>query len=151
MRLPAEIRERFRRYGRAGGRKRSARMSPEARKAVARRAATLRWIKERFGTTSFEQRGLPGGAIVDAGLAELAAGKTTKESLLVSLAAPRLRREGIPVGSVLAEPEERLYSMLSRTEGDLAHARYGAYLRQIVAFANACRMARLDRGDRRAP
>ncbi len=146
MRLPPDIRERFRRYGRAGGRKRAARMSPEARKAVARRAATARWIKQRFGASSFEELGLPGGAIVDAGLADLATGKTTVESLLVSLAAPRLRRERIPIGSVHADPEERLYSMLSRTEGDLAHARYGAYLRQAVSFADACRGARLDRG-----
>lgn len=150
MRLPPDIRERFRHFGRAGGRQRAARMSAEARRAVARRAATARWIKERFGASSFETLGLPGGAIVDAGLADLAAGKATAESLLVSLAAPRLRREGVPIGSVEADPEERLYEMLSRTEGDLAHARYGAQLLQAVSFADACRTVRQDRG-RRAP
>ncbi len=148
--MPADIREQFRRYGRAGGEKRAARMSPEARATIARRAATARWIQARFGASSFEALGLPGGAIVDAGLADLAAGKTTPESLLVSLAAPRLRREGVPMGSVDADPEESLYRMLSLSEGDLAHARYGAYLRQTVSFADACRGARFDRG-RRAP
>jgi len=148
MRLPKEIRERFRRYGRAGGRARADRMRPEARTAVARRAAAVRWIRERFAASSFEELGLPGGEIVDAGLADLAAGETTAESLLVSLAAPRLRREGVPIGAVHANPEDRLYSLLSQTEGDLAHARYGAYLRQLVSFADACRVARIDRGRR---
>ena len=145
MRLPKDVREKFERYGRAGGRTRAVRMRPEQRRAVARRAATVRWIRERFGASSFETLGLPGGDIVDAGLADLAADKATTESLLVSLAAPRLRREGVPIGSVLEDPETRLYVLLSETEGDLAHARYQARLRQMVSFADACRFARLDR------
>ena len=150
MRLPDQIRERFRRYGRAGGRQRAARMSPGARSAVARRASTARWIRQRFGAASFELLGLPGGDTVDTGLADLASGRTTPQSLAVSLAAPRLRREGVPVGSVLEDPERRLYELLSRTEGGLAHARYNAYLRQLVSFADACRLVRVDR-KRRAP
>jgi len=148
MRIPREIRERFRRHGRAGGRARAARMKPEARKAVACRAAVGRWIRARFAARSFEALGLPGGDLVDAGLADLSVGKTTVESLLVSLAAPRLRREGVPIGSVHANPENRLYRLLSRAEGDLAHARYSAYLRQVVSFADACQGVRLDRGRR---
>ena len=150
MRLPKEIRERFRRHGRDGGRTRAARMNPAARRAVARRAVTSRWIRARFGASSFEALGLPGGDIVDAGLADLAEGKTTAESLAVSLAAPRLRREGVPLGPVDESPEDRLYDLLSQAAGDLAHARYGAYLRQMASFADACRLARRDRG-RRAP
>ncbi len=148
MRLPRTIRSRFQRYGRDGGRTRAARMTPEARTAVACRAAVTRWTRQRFGASSFAALGLPGGEIVDAGLADLAVGKETVESLLVSLAAPRLRREGVSVVRVLADPEERLYRMLSRTEGELAHARYTAHLRQAASFANACRRARLDRGQR---
>ncbi|MFQ5701992.1 MAG: hypothetical protein ACE5HU_09130 [Acidobacteriota bacterium] len=151
MRLPEEIRERFRRQGRAGGRARAARMRPEARKAIARRAAAARWIRERFGAASFQTLGLPGGDIVDAGLAALAAGKTTVESLLVSLAAPRLRREGVPIGPVHANAEDRLHDLIARTAGDdPAHARYAAYLRRMTSFVDACRAARLPRG-RRAP
>jgi hypothetical protein len=123
-------------------------MSPGARSAVARRAATVRWIRHRFGDSSFERLGLPGGATVDAGLADLAANRTTPESLAVSLAAPRLRREGIPVGPELEDPERRLFEHLSITEGDLAHARYSAWLRQLVSFADACRLARIDRTHR---
>ena len=149
MKLPAQIRERFGRYGRDGGRARAARMDPDMRKAIARRAAAARWIRERFGDSSFETLGLPGGDIVDAGLADLATGEPTVASLLVSLAAPRLRREGVPVGAVHEKPEERLYDLLAQSAGDLAHARYGAYLRRITSFADACRSARSDR-DRRA-
>jgi len=117
-------------------------MSGLERRAVARRAAGSRWIRERFGAPSFEELGLPGGEEVDAGLADLAYDRTTPESLAVSLAAPRLRREGVPVSNVLDDPERRLYEILSRTEGDLAHARYNAWLRRLVSFADACRLAR---------
>jgi hypothetical protein len=119
-------------------------MSAAARSAVARRAATARWIRHRFGEASFERLGLPGGDMVDAGLADLADGRETVESLVVSLAAPRLRREGVPVGAVLEDPERRLFERLSRSEGDLAHARYNACLRRLVSFADACRIARVD-------
>jgi len=145
MKLPDEIRERFRAYGRAGGRTRAARMNREARTAVARKASTSRWLRHRFGSSSFEALGFPGGDLVDAGLAELADGKTTEASLLVSLAATRLRREGVPLGRVHDEPEDLLFQRLAKTSGDLAHARYGAYLRQMSSFADACRRVRLDR------
>jgi len=117
-------------------------MSGTKRRAIARRAAGSRWIRERFGAPSFEELGLPGGEEVDAGLADLAYERTTPESLAVSLAAPRLRREGVPVSNVLDDPERRLYEILSRTEGDLAHARYNAWLRRLVSFADACHLAR---------
>ncbi|HEX9699892.1 MAG TPA: hypothetical protein VGD06_10570 [Acidobacteriota bacterium] len=145
MKLPEEIREEFRRHGRAGGRARAARMSPERKKRIAQRAASTRWIRERFGGASFEALGIPGGDIIDTGLADLAAEKATRESLLVSLAAPRLRREGIPVGATLESPDERLYELLARTDPELAHARYGAYLRRVASFADACCYARQDR------
>lgn len=148
MKLPAKIRNQFRRHGRAGGRERAARMSAEARRAVARRAATARWVRERFGATSFEELGLPGAEIVDAGLADLAEEKATAESLLVSLAAPRLRREGVPLSTVLESPEDRLYDILSKQDGDLAHARYTAHLRQVASFANACHFVRRGRSER---
>ena len=147
MKLPVEVRERFRRYGRSGGMARAARMTAQRRQAVARRAAAARWIRHRYGSSRFVALGFPGGDLVDAGLSDLADGKVTVESLLVSLAAPRLEREGIPLSPVLANPEERLYRMLSRSAGELAHARYGAYVRQLSSFADACRQARMGRGE----
>lgn len=146
MKMPKKIREQFRRHGRDGGQARAERMSSAARRAVARRAATTRWIRERFGASSFDALGLPGGEMIDTGLADLAAEKATEESLLVSLAASRLRREGVPIGQVHSDPEDRLYELLSRSS-DLAHARYGAYLRQAASFADACHVARIDRRE----
>lgn len=148
MKLPIELREQFRRHGRRGGRARAARMTREARTSVARRAATARWIRNRFGSRSFAALGFPGGELVDRGLAELADGTVTVASLLVSLAASRLRREGVPLSTIHADPEDRLYELLRRSSGNLAHARYGAYLRQVSSFADACRRSRLDRGQR---
>jgi len=148
MRLPPKVREQFRRYGRKGGLRRAERLKPELRAAVARSGATARWIQHRFGAPSFTALGLPGGELVDMGLADLGGSKVTVASLLVSLAAPRLRREGVPVGSVHVNPEERLYDLLSQQKGDLAHARYGAYLKQMSAFADACYRARLSRTQR---
>jgi hypothetical protein len=149
MILPAEIRQAFARHGRRGGKLRAARLPPEARRAIARRAATSRWIRKRFGKASFEALGLPGGDIVDVGLNHLAAGIESAHSLAVSLAAPRLRREGVPVGTTLADPEDRLYVLLSNTHGDLAHARYLAWLEQMASFADACRYRRVPGPDAR--
>ena len=145
MKLPNDIRKRFIDYGRQGGNARAARLSADTRRATARRAATSRWTSERFGASSFAVLGLPGGDIVDTGLADLADGTISAESLVVSLAAPRLRREGVPVGPVQTDPENRLYELLSAAMGDLAHARYAAHLQQIESFADACRFARRQR------
>ena len=144
MDLPEDVRERFREFGRTGGRKRASRLTPAARSEVARYAATLRWIRRRFGDASFERLGLPGGDVIDAGLRDLVGTRATPESLAVSVAAPRLRREGVPVTTPLPEPESRLYELLEDTEGELAHARYNALLRQVVSFADACPLARVD-------
>jgi hypothetical protein len=73
------------------------------------------------------------------------------ESLLVALAAPRLRDEGVSVPLVdVPEPERKLYRLLSRTEGELAHARYLAHLGRIASFADACRVARRAQSRRAA-
>ncbi len=147
MRLPPSVRERFRAYGRAGGRTRAERMSPEARRAAACRAAMRRWIRARFGMSRFEEMGFPGGGIVDRGLDALAAGEVTAESLLVSLAAPRLRREGVPLPlHVWPDAGTRLYRLIERANVELAHARYLAHLRQAESFANACANARIAGG-----
>ncbi|HEX4824113.1 MAG TPA: hypothetical protein VFV19_07350 [Candidatus Polarisedimenticolaceae bacterium] len=145
MKLPENIKERFRRYGRQGGQERASRLSAVARRRIAARGASARWIRQRFGSDRFESLGLPGGDLVDRGLSDLAADRVSVESLLVSLAAPRLRREGIPVGATLPEPERKLQELLAREDGDSAHFRYNAYRRRIVSFADSCRFARRDR------
>lgn len=148
MKLPKDVRERFRSYGKAGGRARAASLSPSERRSIARVAAVRRWTRERFGRSRFAALGLPGGELLDEGLEALAAGRETPEALLVSLAAPRLRREGVPVPSpLLPDPYLRLYRHLETASGDLAHARYLAFLAQAASFADAC--GRLRRGGAR--
>jgi hypothetical protein len=81
--------------------------------------------------------GLPGHELVSAGLADLAAGRESEASLLVSMAAPRLRALGfeVPVGKV-ERPSHRLYELL--TEGDAnAHSRYNALVARMASFARA--------------
>jgi len=85
--------------------------------------------------------------MIDTGLDHLAEGKVSAESLAVSLAASRLRREGVPVGSTLPDPEDRLFDLLAHGSGDLAHARYLAWLQQLESFADACRYRRLRISD----
>lgn len=147
MKLPATIREQFRTHGRAGGKARAARMAPTDRSRASRLAALHRWTVKRFGAASFAALGLPGGEEIDRGVADLALGRESVESLVVSLAAPRLRREGVPLPrEVQADPESRLYRRLEQEAPDLAHARYLAHLQQAVSFADACRLFR-DDGD----
>jgi len=144
MDLPNDIRAAFRAYGREGGRERARRLTPEQRRAVARQAAIRRWTKLRFGAPSYADLGMPGGAAVDKGLADLSASRQSVESLLVSLAAPRLRREGVPVPrNLIPEAHDRLYEHLERTEGELAHHRHRAWLREMASFADACASVRV--------
>jgi len=87
--------------------------------------------------------------MIDQGLDDLAAGRETPASLAVSLAAPRLRREAVPLpATLLADADRRLYRLMEKAHGELAHARYLARLRQVASFADACRQARAERGHR---
>ena len=79
-------------------------------------------------------RSLPGADIVARGLADLAAGRESIASLLVSVGAPRLVRSGIQVSQPFPSPESRLYAMLYREHGDAAHSRYNALIRRLVSF-----------------
>lgn len=146
MRLPRDVRRRFQAHGRRGGRTRAERLSPEARRAIARGAALRRWIRVRFGGPRFAALGLPGGDMIDSGLDALLSGRETIESLAVSLAAPRLEREGVPVPKpVIPDADRLLYRLLEAKNADLAHARYLAVLRQVASFADACHLRRENR------
>jgi hypothetical protein len=80
---------------------------------------------------------LPGEDLVRKGLADLARGVESPESLLVSIGAPRLRRLGLRLPEPFAEPEERLYLLLRTVHGDSAHSRYNALVRRLVSFERA--------------
>ena len=81
---------------------------------------------------------LPGGDLVEKGLADLAAKRETPEALLVSIGAPRLRAAKVPVpDETIAEPERRLYELLALEDADSAHSRYNALVRRLVSFEDA--------------
>ncbi|MGI9016117.1 MAG: hypothetical protein ACR2HR_03265 [Euzebya sp.] len=80
---------------------------------------------------------LPGAALVTRGLADLATGAVTTESLLVSMAATRLADLGLQVPPPLAQPEHRLWQLLADQDVDAAHGRYNALVGQLVSFQRA--------------
>src|SRR3954463_15720159 len=80
---------------------------------------------------------LPGADLVEQGLADLARGVESYESLVVSMGAPRLRRLGLEGREPAASPERRLYERLRAEYGDSAHSRYNALVRRLVSFERA--------------
>lgn len=87
--------------------------------------------------------GLPGEALVRAGLADVGTGRRSVAALLVEIARTRLTRAGlIPAAApgVVRSPELpaelELYRLL-RLEGGDAYARYNALLRELASFASA--------------
>ena len=85
--------------------------------------------------------GLPGEDLVRKGIEDLSRGTETLEALLVSVGAPRLRREGIEVPRPISDAETRLYLLLARDHGDDAHSRYNALIRRLVSFERALECA----------
>jgi hypothetical protein len=84
---------------------------------------------------------LPGGDIIQQGVADLCLGHETDAALLVSIGAPRLRQLGMAVPPALPNPEHRLYARLSARGSDSAHARYNGLVRRLVSFERAYRCA----------
>jgi hypothetical protein len=85
---------------------------------------------------------LPGHDLVSAGIEDLTTGRESEASLLVAIAAPRLRAIGIDVPDGGGEqPSHRLYELLSEREDGGAHSRYNALIGRIVSFARAAEHA----------
>jgi hypothetical protein len=84
---------------------------------------------------------LPGGDLVEAGLADLSRGVFSVEALLVSIGASRLRRTGIDVPAGIPDPEDRLYALLAETDPDSAHSRYNSLIRRLVSFERSAERA----------
>jgi hypothetical protein len=80
---------------------------------------------------------LPGEELVAKGVEDLAHGIESRESLLVSIGAPRLGRLGFELPEPFSAPEHRLYALLRAEHGDAAHARYNALVRRLVSFERA--------------
>ena len=89
-------------------------------------------------TSRMDLTALPGGDLVQQGIADLGQGVESLPALLVSIGAPRLRRIGLPVpATVISSPEHRLYGKLAETDSDSAHSRYNALVRLLVSFEHA--------------
>ena len=87
-------------------------------------------------------KALPGGDLVERGLRDLAAGRTSPESLLVLIGAPRLRRAGLAVPDVgIDDPEHALYRLLAAQDSAAAHSHYNALVRRLVSFERAAECA----------
>ena len=86
-----------------------------------------------------KERPLPGEELVQQGLADLAQARVTDFSLLVLIAAPRLRRLGIqvPEPGFLGPYEHKLYNRLDQRLGTAAHSYYNSLIRRIVSYARA--------------
>jgi hypothetical protein len=81
---------------------------------------------------------LPGAELIEAGLADLQAGRETIAALLVAIGAPRLRDLGMDLPRELPEnPEHRLYALLATNDSDSAHSRYNAFVRRLVSYERA--------------
>jgi len=80
---------------------------------------------------------LPGGVLVRRGIDELSRGEVTQASLLVSLAATRLRSLGLEVVDPIPEADHRLWELLAEDDPDGAHGRMNALVRELVSFERA--------------
>jgi len=80
---------------------------------------------------------LPGQDLVERGLGDLARGRESEASLLVAMAAARLRALGydVPDGGQ-PRPGHRLYELLAEKTDD-AHSRYNALIGRMTSFARA--------------
>jgi hypothetical protein len=84
---------------------------------------------------------LPGSELVSRGLADLSAGHESEASLLVAMAASRLRSLGFEVPFVDGiGASHRLYAMLAEGDGG-AHSRYNALVGRVVSFMRAAEHA----------
>ena len=90
---------------------------------------------------------LPGADLVNAGLADLAAGRISIEAALVSLVPTRLRSLGIylPAPPIDNAPD-RLYELVEDEVGEAAaHSRYNALRRRFASFMSVFGLANPQR------
>lgn len=89
-----------------------------------------------------DEPALPGADLLDAGIRDLAAGRESEASLLVAMAAPRLRALGLSVPAGGGQtPSHRLYEVISDQDRAGAHSRYNALVRRMVSFCRAAEHA----------
>lgn len=91
--------------------------------------------------TARDLAGLPGAELLAQGLDDLARSRVSEFSLLLLVAAPRLRPLGIEIDTARLPIEQpstyALYDYLEACVGDDAHSQYNSLLRQMDSLANA--------------
>jgi hypothetical protein len=95
-------------------------------------------IESFMHATNWSER-LPGGRLMERGIADFQSVRHTVASCLVHIARSRLTRAGLLEKSHIAslpDAELELYRLL-RSEGGDAYSRYNALLRELVSFENA--------------
>ncbi len=81
---------------------------------------------------------LPGGYLIQQGIADITARRDSPDALLVMIGAPRLRRLGFDIPeTATSDPEITLYERLAESDSDSAHSRYNAMIRLLVSFERA--------------
>jgi hypothetical protein len=84
---------------------------------------------------------LPGSDLIRQGIADLTVGSDTEASLVVAMAAPRLRALGFDVPADGGElPSHRLYALLVESDPS-PHSRYNALVGRVTSFARAAEHA----------
>ena len=89
-------------------------------------------------TTNWSER-LPGGRLIERGIADFQCARRTVEACLIHIARSRLVRAGLIKETNIAklpDAELELYRLLRLEKGD-AYSRYNALLRELVSFENA--------------
>lgn len=88
---------------------------------------------------SGDDRILPGSELIEEGLRDLKENRTTEASLLLLVAAPRLRELGIdvPERSFARPVEHELYELIEERLGDAAHSHYNSLLRRVASYIHA--------------
>lgn len=84
--------------------------------------------------------GLPGSALIERGLRDLEDGRTTAESLLVTVAAARLEALGVLAPGLATGPTEAplaLYAWLGESGVPDPYSTYNALLRELSSFVRA--------------
>ncbi len=83
---------------------------------------------------------LPGYETYEKGIADLAAGRESKEAYAVAIGALRLRAAGLPMPErafSFEDPHLELYRFLRKQGGD-AHSEYNSLMRRLVSFEASC-------------
>jgi hypothetical protein len=90
---------------------------------------------------------LPGADLVRRGVTDAASGIVSVESLLVEIAAPRLRSLGVevPPSTGGGAAEIRLYEQLGARGGADPYGEYNALLRRLSSFVHALEHRRHQR------